>query len=189
MIRQLTLASLALLAVSAQGKECTGVEFPEHVDVHGTSLTLNGLGLRTATIFGLHVYVAAIYVVKPTSDPHAILDSTAPIQLTLHFVRALSAGTLRDAWSEGFAKEGSPQQMAPLQERLARLQSWMTDVKPGQRMTFTRVPEEGLMFAIDGTSKGTLPGDDFARAFLAIWLGEHPPTIEVKKGLLGGACS
>ena len=33
-----------------------------------------------------------------------------------------------------------------------------------------------------------VPGDDFAKAFLAIWLGTEPPNPEIKTGLLGGAC-
>ena len=31
-------------------------------------------------------------------------------------------------------------------------------------------------------------GDDFAKAFLSIWLGTDPPNPEIKAGLLGGAC-
>jgi hypothetical protein len=188
MIRQLALACLALGALDAHGKECKGVVFPEHVEVHGTSLTLNGVGLRTATVFSVSVYVAGLYVVRPSSDPRAILDSTGPTQLTMQFVRGLSARQIRDAWTEGLSKQGTQQELAPLQQRLELLNRWTGDVKSGQRLTFTHVPGEGLTFAIDGTPQGTLPGDDFARAFLSIWLGAHPPTLEVKSGLLGGSC-
>lgn len=188
MIRQLTLACLLLAACSVQARECKGVVFPQAVQVHGTSLALNGVGLRTATIFNISVYVAGLYVARPTADPRAILDSRSPVQITLQFVRGLSARQIRDAWTEGFAKQGSPEQRAAWQARLTRLNGWMGDVKSGERMTFTRVPGEGLTCEVDGAVKGTLPGDDFARAFLAIWLGEHPPTLEVKSGLLGGVC-
>jgi hypothetical protein len=188
MIRQLALACIALLAVNADGKECKGVVFPEHVEAHGTNLSLNGVGLRTATVFSVSVYVAALYVVKPTTDPRAILDSNTPVQISLHFVRGLSARQIRDAWAEGLSKEGNAQQLAALKDRLDQLDRWTDDVKSGQRLTFTRLPGEGLTFEVDGTMKGTLPGDDFARAFLLIWLGSHPPTLEVKSGLLGGAC-
>jgi hypothetical protein len=33
-----------------------------------------------------------------------------------------------------------------------------------------------------------IKGDDFATAFLSIWLGPHPPNADLKSGLLGGAC-
>ena len=41
---------------------------------------------------------------------------------------------------------------------------------------------------MNGTVKGTIKGDDFAKAFLFIWLGPEPPNPEIKSGLLGGAC-
>lgn len=41
---------------------------------------------------------------------------------------------------------------------------------------------------LDGTAKGTIEGEDFARAFVAIWLGAAPPNAEIKKGLLGQSC-
>ena len=35
---------------------------------------------------------------------------------------------------------------------------------------------------------GTIKGDDFAKAYLAIWLGGDPPNPEIKAGMLGGSC-
>jgi hypothetical protein len=188
MWRGIVLAGLVLAAGSVEARECRGAQFPDHVDVHGTSLTLNGVGLRTATIFNVQVYVAALYVGKQGTDPHPILDSPGPTQVVMHFLRGLTARQMRDAWAEGLEKQGTPQQIAPLQGRLAQLSSWMQDIKSGQRLVFTRLPGEGLIVELDGHLKGTISGDDFARAFLAIWLGEHPPTLEVKSGMLGGAC-
>jgi hypothetical protein len=188
MLRLLVLAGLALAMGDVQARECAGVELPEHAEVRGVSLALNGVGLRTATIFGVKIYVAGLYVGRPGNDPRAIVDAAGPTQLVMQFLRGLSAGQLRDAWAQDLNKEGTAEQLAPLQTRLAQLQSWMEDVKSGQRLTFTRVPGEGLTVALDSRVKGTIPGDDFARAFLLIFLGDHPPTLEVKSGLLGGAC-
>ena len=61
-------------------------------------------------------------------------------------------------------------------------------MKSGQRLTFTRRPGAGIEVDVQGAVKGTIEGDDFARAFLAIWLGATPPNPELKKGLLGQAC-
>jgi hypothetical protein len=68
------------------------------------------------------------------------------------------------------------------------LNSWMTDIESGQRMTFVRTPGTGISVDVNGAPKGTIPGDDFARAFLSIWLGDAPPNPELKDGLLGGNC-
>ena len=62
------------------------------------------------------------------------------------------------------------------------------DRKSGQRLIFIHKPAAGLRVDGNGTVQGTIPGDDFATAFLSIWLGAHPPTPGLKSGLLGGAC-
>jgi hypothetical protein len=64
----------------------------------------------------------------------------------------------------------------------------MADMQSSQRLTFVHKPGAGLQVEVKGTVQGTIPGDDFAIAFLSIWLGAHPPNPDLKSGLLGGAC-
>jgi hypothetical protein len=171
----------------AQAKECKGVNFPDQSQVEGSSLTLNGLGLRQATAFKVNVYVAALYVAKISSDPSVLLGAGMPSQLILQFVRNVGADDLRKGWSEGFEKN-SKDQLPALKDRIATLNGWMSDVKTGERLTFIRKPGAGLQVDVNGAVKGIVKGDDFAKAFLAIWLGADPPNPEIKAGLLGGAC-
>ena len=93
----------------AHGKECKGVNFPDQAQVEGSALMLNGLGLRQATAFKVNVYVAALYVAKTSSDPNALLGSSAPSELILQFVRNVGADDLRKGWSEGFEKNAKDQ--------------------------------------------------------------------------------
>lgn len=171
----------------AQGKECKGVDFPDQAQVEGSSLTLNGLGLRQATVFNVNVYVAALYVARTSRDPSALLGSNTSSELILQFVRNVGADDIRKGWSEGFEKN-SKDQLPALKERITMLNGWMADVGTGERLTFIRKPGAGLQVDVNGAVKGTIPGDDFAKAFLAIWLGAEPPNPEIKAGLLGGAC-
>ena len=171
----------------AQGKECKGVNFPDQAQVEGTNLTLNGLGLRQATAFKVNVYVAALYVAKTSNDANALLGANAPSQLILQFVRNVGADDLRKGWSEGFEKN-SKDQLPALKDRIATLNGWMTDVKTGERLTFASKPGAGVTVNVNGVVKGAVKGDDFAKAFLAIWLGGDPPNPEIKAGMLGGAC-
>jgi len=181
------IVAAALTAAPAHGKECKGVTFPDQAQVEGSSLTLNGLGLRQATFLKVNVYVAALYVAKTSSDPAAILGSGAPSELILQFVRDVGADDLRKGWSEGFEKN-SKDQLPALKERIATLNGWMSDVKSGQRLTFVLKPGAGVQVDVNGIVKGTIKGDDFAKAFLSIWLGADPPNPEIKAGMLGGAC-
>lgn len=182
----LSLLAAALSAGVADAKECAGVTVPDQVQVDGTSLALNGTGLRLATMLKVKVYVAALYVAKTSGNAAAILSSGAPTELVLHFVRDVGAGDVRKGFEEGFEKN-SKAELPALKERIATLNGWIPDVKSGQKLTFVLKPGTGMDVDVNGSVKGTIKGDDFAKAFLSIWLGD-PPNPEVKTGLLGGAC-
>ncbi len=189
-IKRILLQAFVIAALGtgvAHGKECKGVNFPDQVQVEGSNLTLNGLGLRQATFLKVNVYVAALYVAKTSSDPNALLGSNTPSELILQFVRDVGADDLRKGWSEGFEKN-SKDQLPALKDRIATLNGWMADVKTGERLTFIHKPGAGVLVNVNSAAKGTIKGDDFAKAFLSIWLGADPPNPEIKAGLLGGAC-
>jgi hypothetical protein len=163
------------LAGTPAARECDGVSFPAQLQSGGTT-------------FGIKVYVGALYVPHPTADANAILTSGEPVEIELRFVFHVTAGQLRDAWQEGFEKSASAR-LAQLQSRIAQLDGWMTSVGSGDRMTFVRRPGVGIEYSLNGVPKGTIAGDDFATAFLAIWLGSSPPSPQLRAGLLGGPCT
>jgi len=171
----------------AHSKECAGVSVPDQSQVEGSTLVLNGLGLRQATILKVNVYVAALYTAKATSDSNAILGSNTPKRLVLHFVRDVGAADLNKAWDEGF-EANAKAQFPALKQRVENLKSSMADMKTGEQLTFTHKPGGGIQVDVGGAAKGTIEGDDFARAFLSIWLGTKPPNANLKAGLLGGPC-
>jgi Chalcone isomerase-like len=175
---------LAAAAPSAQEATCREISFPRHLQVSGSDLTLNGLGVRKATFLKVNVYVAALYVTQPSRDAKTIIESDKPQQLTLQFVRNVGVDDLRKAFVEGFERDPS----AALKERVARLNGWMSDMKTGQRLSFVRLPHSGVQVSVNGVQKGLIEGDDFARALISIWMGATPPNPELKSGLLGGEC-
>ncbi len=111
-------------------------------------------------------------------DPNAILASGNPFQLLLAFVRDVGAADIREGWNDGFARN-STAQLPALRDRIQMLNGWMTNISSGQRMTFTFKPGAGVAVDVNGVPKGTIKGDDFAKAFLAIWLGPEAPNASV----------
>jgi Chalcone isomerase-like len=179
---------LATAVCTAQDKKCRDITFPGHVQLNGNDLALNGLGVRKATFLKINVYVAALYVAKPQREATALIDSETPQELILHFVRNVDADDLRKAFLEAFERDHADQSPS-MKQRIATLNGWMSDVKTGQRLTFVRLPHTGIQVSVNGAPKGTIEGDDFARAFVSIWLGATPPNPELKSGLLGGDCA
>jgi len=38
---------------------------------------------------------------------------------------------------------------------------------------------------VNGEEKDVIDGNDFATALLRVWLGDHPPSEDLKTGMLG----
>lgn len=172
---------------TVHARECAGISFPEELRSGGATLKLNGLGLREATVFKVDVYVAALYVVQTSPSADAILNSNTPKELILRFVRDVDRADVNKGWQEGFEKnaEGA---LPLLKERIEAFKQMMPDMKTGQRLRLVHKPGAGIQVDIDNAVKGTVKGDDFARALFSIWLGSHPPNPGLTAGLLGGAC-
>jgi hypothetical protein len=164
--------------------ELAGVTLPDRVTVEGRTLTLNGMGLREATLFKVDVYVAGLHLEARSSDAAQVIAAEGPKRLVLRFVRDVGRDSLVEAWNEGFAKSAGPG-LAALRDRLATLNGWMADVRRGDTLAFTQIPGQGIVVEVKGQTRGTLPGADFARALWGVWLGDRPPNPELKKGLLG----
>jgi len=186
MRRTRVVGAVVLLAVgclAVPAAEVGGVPFPDTATAGGKDLVLNGVGLREK--LWIDVYVAGLYLERKTSDPLEVLSSTQVKHLRMRFVyKKVTAKQLADAWSEGFAANAGAS-AAALRPKLDELGSWMVDVARGDEMTFTTVPGQGLEVQVRGQTKGRIEGDDFARAFWSIFLGDRPPTEKLKKGLLG----
>ncbi len=177
-----------LVAVPASARECEGVEMPGSVRVDGQRLTLNGMGVREATVFNVNVYVAGLYVEGGRSrNASDILDTSKRKRLLLHFVRDVDRDDITEAFENGF-RQAAGSSYSSMRASIRRLNGWVTGMSEGQRMMFTYIPGTGLQVVVNGRNKGTIEGDDFARAFFNIWLGSHPPNSGLKSGLLGGSC-
>lgn len=194
MIRTLTLIPLlaALVAslafpTAALARSCGGVDFPGSVTVAGERLTLNGLGIREATVFNVDVYVAGLYVATPARTADALLDFTHPIMLDMRFVRDIDQSTMNEAFEHGFSRNAGGN-LAALQARINQLKRWVPNLTSGMNLVFTWLPGQGVQMKVDGRVLGVIPGEDFAGVFFRIWLGPTPPNRGLRTGLLGGAC-
>jgi len=180
----LLVACLVSLATPALGGELAGVTLPDSVVVEGTTLVLNGLGLREATMLKVDVYVAGLYVERKSADAEAILGAAGPHRLVMQFVRDVGRADLAKGFTEGFDRNAGAARQA-LGERIATLNGWLSDVKVGDTMMFTFLPGQGVEVEVRGEKRGDIPGDDFARGLLSVWLGPKPPNPGLKNGLLG----
>ena len=169
------------LSTGVSAMELKGVRMPDQITVAGQPLVLNGMGLRSATIFRINVYVAGLYLKSKTSDENAALAAAGPKQVRLQFLRGVDPGKIAGALDESL---GQGKYKDKYKDAIAKLKALIPAVKEGDRMTYTFL-SDSTEFAVNDTVKGTLPGGEFGKAVLSAWIGEKPPTKDLKQGLLG----
>lgn len=171
--------AFALALTPAHAATLAGVTLPDTATVGGQSIPLNGLGLREKLY--IDIYVGGLYLAQPTHDGVAAASTDEPKRIVMHFVYAVSRSQMGDAFKEGF--EGSPGATA---EQIAQTSGFMPDtINKGEEVVIDYVPGTGTTFTIAGQKKGTIAGAAFMKALFGIYTGPHPPTADLKKGMLG----
>jgi hypothetical protein len=176
------LAATLGAATPVAAKSLQGVTFPDTATLGGKTVTLNGMGVRVAYVF-VKVYVAGLYLEKPTGDAQAAVQTDEAKRMLLQFLRDVTHEEMVDAMKEGFAHTAP----ATLQPQIDQFSGFFTQpLVAGSQASFDYVPGSGTTVTIGGQVKGTIPGADFMRALWGIWLGDQPADSSLKAGLLGG---
>ncbi|MGD8909562.1 MAG: chalcone isomerase family protein [Chromatiales bacterium] len=127
------------------------------------------------------------YLPALSDDADAILDADKPRRLQMDMLYSeVAKQKLIDAWNEGFAANHSAEALAPLSERITRFNEMFETLVAGDQVQLDYLPAQGTRVVINGKERGLIPGQDFNKALLKIWLGEAPVTGRLKQDLLGG---
>ena len=163
-----------------------GVLVPERVELarDGQVLLLNGAGLRKKFFFD--IYVAALYLPEPESNPVKLLASPPRNRLLMHFTyNKVEKRKMDDTWREGFARSVAPTRLVSMTDRLERFIAMFGDMREGDQVWLDYEPGHGTLVSINGKPQGTVEGADFNTALLGIWLGRQPISEALKNALVG----
>jgi hypothetical protein len=180
----LVLVALSVATVSARAAELSGVRLPDTRGAAGITLVLNGIGLRTYSIFRVPIYVAGLYLEQRSSNADTILRSQGVKLLELRFLHDVGAKDARQAWQEGFDNNCKLPCRLPAGQ-VAQFLADVPSVRRGESSTFL-FTAQGLDIAIDGRAYAHIADPQFAQVVLATFIGPVPPTQALKRGLLGG---
>ena len=105
-------------------------------------------------------------------------------------LRNVDADDFSAALNDGVKDNHSEAEMKAIASRLAVLTALMNEIKEaktGLAIDLDWLPAEGTQVTIGGKAQGKpIPGEDFYRALLRIWVGDNPVSSDLKKSLLGG---
>lgn len=174
------LAVLALI-LGARAATLAGVTLPDSASVGGQTLVLNGLGLREK--YTLDIYVGGLYLPARTRDPAAIIAMDVPKRVVMHFVYdEVPKEKLAETLYEGLAKYPEFAHLKPSVDIAA---ATAEDVVAGDQMIYEYIPGKGTIITVKGRQKAVIPGRDFMTLVFNLYLGPHPASEALKRGMLG----
>jgi hypothetical protein len=175
---------LLTLAFPLWAAEVAGVKIDERAKVGNADLVLSGAGLRKRVFF--QVYAIGLYVQDRKADPVA---QPGPKRVHIHMLRDVGAEQFTEALADGIKAnhtEAEAKALEPRVQQLGAIMAGVKEAKSGMAIALDWTGRETVV-AIDGKPAGEpIPGEDFYRALLRIWLGDKPVQEDLKKALLGG---
>jgi hypothetical protein len=142
---------------------------------------------RGSGILRWHGLVTLYRVTLRLDADHPRVDPLGRVarRLDFDFRRRVSAADLATATTAALGDGLPAQERARLQEPLGLLNRLYRDMDEGDRISFIYLPGQGTRVEVAGGQSDPIPGDDFARALFAIWLGDRALDPDLRSALLG----
>lgn len=185
-LTSLALALSLLVAGSiASARTVDGHSVPDTLQVNGTQLTLNGAGIRKKVIFD--VYLAALYTERQTEQAQTILNSSATRAMRLVLLRDIDGKTLAGALNDGLRDNTNDGQWQAIQSSANAFSDLLLKQKSLKRGSVVDIVFQGPRVSVSamGAQQGAVSDATFARALLAVWIGNKPAQSSLKQELLG----
>lgn len=173
---------------ASQAYEIADVQLAEVVPATAErpELKLNGAALRELYLL-IKSYVGSLYLEQPSSDTDYILNSESHKRMVFHvMMKKVGARRIANALQEALVVNLTKEQHNQLADELDQMLSYFEgNMHAGEEAIFDYLPGKGTRITINGNVKGIIPGRDYFKAMLAIWVGENPVGHAFKEEILG----
>lgn len=191
---KLVLALLCLAVATgipaARAVEIEGVKIDDKVVLASgvPELVLNGAGVRHKFAF-IKVYIGSLYLTQKKNDNEAIFADPGPKRVSMNILSSeVTAQDLISSMNNALAVNLSPHELALIEKRIRDLNTMMSSIKAinkGSVVHLDYLPDVGTRVIVDGQERITIPGEDFFRAMLHIWIGNKPVDGRLRDAMLG----
>ena len=158
-----------------------GATFGEKMEVHGVLLEPRGTGVLKYKGL-IKVYDATLYLAEDVPSADVLGDVAKRIAVTYHVDADRSR--FHKAGKQVLDKAYTAEQVASIKDRLDQINSWYDNAKSGEQCAITYLPGKGTLLTVNKEERGWIPGEDFARMYFSIWLGEPCASKSLRKKLL-----
>lgn len=173
---------------SVQAYTVADVNMPDVVPATAErpELRLNGASLRELYLL-VETYVGGLYLEEPSTDPQAILNSETHKRMVFHvMLKRVGARRIANALQDALVVNITEEEHRNLEKQLGQMMSYFNGkMHAGEQAYFDYIPGKGTRVTINNEVKGVIPGKDYFRALLSIWIGENPVGRDFKDDILG----
>jgi len=184
--RRALLLSGAAMASPGWAKRYEDQEFEEQIQLGGSTLVLNGTGIRAVSVF--KGYLAALYLSRKAGTPEAVFATPGPKRIQLRLLMGVGVEEFTKAIHKGVARNCTPEEQQLFADKLPALISnieLIGKLRKGDLVNLDYVPQQGTQLTVNAKPFGTpAPGSEPMLALLKVFLGERPTDKRLKAGLL-----
>lgn len=191
--RAAVLALAAAASLPAHAVRYDGQDFPDSLQLGGSTLQLNGVGAKVF-VMRYSAYLAALYVPQKASTPEAIYAQTGPkrveLRITIPMVKDVSTQEFVKAINKGVNRNSTEAEKAAVAERVKQFNTAIAEVgrvKKGDVLVIDYLPAQGgTVLTVNGKVWGKpVEGQDFYSAFLKVFIGDNVSDNKLRAALLG----
>lgn len=190
--RTAVIALAAAATLPAHAVRYEGQDFPDTLQLGGSTLALNGAGKRQVAIYPL--YLAALYLPHKAGTPEAIYSQAGPkrleMRIVIPLVKDVSTQEFVKAITKGVNRNSTEAEKAAVAERVKQFNAAISEVgrvKKGDLLHIDYLPDNGgTVLTVNGKVWGKpIEGQEFYTAFLKVFLGDNNSDARLRTGLLG----
>ncbi len=176
------LLGVGITSSYAQKRTVAGITFPAKTTVNEKTLIYNGSGLREKYTFDL--YVAALYLARPSMDANKIITDDAEAAIHIEIVSSkVTKDKFVETVKEGFGKASHGKATS---EQISQFMGFFkSEFKVGDKIHIEYVPGTGVVVLKNDQKIGTMKGLEFKKALFSIWFGSTPADKGLKSAMLG----
>ncbi|OYQ38708.1 hypothetical protein CHU94_14780 [Rhodoferax sp. TH121] len=174
-------------AGSGSSVSVEGVSFEREIQLGGSTLKLNGAGVRTRIVF--KVYAAALYMPVPSTTSTDVYMSKGPKRLKVSFLREIDSTTLGKTMSQVMSDNLPREQFGKCIPGIVKLGELFADKKKmtaGEMFTVDEMPGKGTVISINGKLAAEISEPEFFTCLMHNYFGDRPADAKLKTALLGG---
>ncbi len=187
MNRVIAILLLALALPAFAALEVAGVKFDDTTKVGAGDTVLNGAGIRKRAFF--KGYAIGLYLPQKAASAADAINAKGAKRIAIVTLRDLTAEEFADALIGALKNNHDEAALKALQPKIDQFRSTMLTIGNAPEKSVVHLdwlPESGTRLSFNGAAKGSdIPGEDFYRALLKIWLGDKPAQDDLKEQLLG----